>query len=590
VTRRVVRMLQVASRGGWRLVFVLIAIAALILGYVGFATELTPGGEYSDRPLDLAYYDLQLFVLGAPPLDNGGDFPVTLQIARFAAPAVTVYALIQAARALFAAQLLRFRTRHQRRHAIVCGDTLIADALVDRLTQQHAQVVVVRNAPAAPAAPRPGVLAVAGSPTSAGVLTDAGIEHAAVLYVCTGDGGQNLNIADLAGQLRGGAGDPLQVHVQADDPELCLALQARQLGRPTAGSTEVSFYSPDELAARRLLERHPPPEGAGERPPTVMVVGASWFAMALIVELARHWRVAGRERHGRLPVALVDERASHLDERLGRLYPFLREVCDFTTYEADVAGLLDGDLPGESPDRVYLCCERDAVSLKLALTMDQFWRHGAQSVVVCLRQTGRLGAVFDASRPDPLLDDVSGAITFFDAVQTGSDPRLIEDSLIERLARAVHEHYFLEQQRLGVPVGASRAMRPWSELDDDLKAANRHQATHVGAKLRAVGCALAPNPIWRAAESFDQATVTYLAEMEHERWSDWMVRQGWSYGAARDEAGKHHPDLVAWADLDDRTRQKDVRVVTTLPAILSDAGFQIVRIGARAPTPPVVSG
>jgi voltage-gated potassium channel Kch len=582
VARRVVRMLQLAYRGGWRLVFVAIAIAALVLGYVGFSAHLGPNGEYSDHPLDLAYYDLQLFVLGAPPLDNGGDFPLTLQIARFAAPAVTVYALIQAARALFAAQIMRFRTRHLRRHPIVCGDSLIADALIDRLVQQHDHVVVVRTAPGPP---RPGVLAVAGSPTSADVLTDAGIEHAAVLYVCTEDGGQNLNIADLAGQLRGGGAVPLHVHVQVDDPELCLALQARQLGRSTADGAEVSFYSPDELAARRLLERHPPPSGDGTRPPTVMVVGASWFAMALIVELARHWRLEGLDAYGRLPVALVDERARDLDERLSRLYPFIREACEFTAYEADVAELLDGDLPGESPDRVYLCCEQDAVSLKLALTMDQFWRRGTQSVVVCLRQTGRLGAVFDATRPDPLLDDVSGAITFFDAVQTGSDPRLIEDSLIERLARAVHEHYFLEQQRLGVPVGATPAMRPWSELDDDLKAANRHQATHVGAKLRAVGCALAPNPIWRDPETFDRSTVTHLAEMEHERWSDWMDRRGWTYGPARDEARKLHPDLVDWTELDDETKQKDVRAVTTLPAILSDAGFQIVRIGTPAPAP-----
>jgi hypothetical protein len=373
----------------------------------------------------------------------------------------------------------------------------------------------------------------------------------------------------------------LRVHVQVDDPELCLALQARQLGRPTAGHTEVSFYSPDELAARRLLEAHPPPGGADGRPPAVMVVGASWFAMALIVEIARDWRVRGRDEYGRLPVALVDEHAAALDERLGRLYPFLRDTCDFTAYSADVAGLLDGDLPGESPDRVYLCCEQDAVSLKLALTMDQFWRRGSQSVVVCLRQTGRLGAVFDATRPDPLLDDVSGAITFFDAVQNGSDPHLIEDSLIERLARAVHEHYFLEQQRLGVPVGATPAMRPWSTLDDEFKAANRNQATHVGAKLRAVGCALAPNPIWRDPERFDQATVTYLAEMEHDRWSEWMRQHGWSYGPERDETAKRHPDMVAWAALDDETKHKDVRVVTTLPAILSDAGFQIVRIAAQ---------
>ena len=83
----------------WLVIFISIAAASLILGYRGFAEYVPNLPGFSPRRLDLIYYDLQLFVLGSPPLDQGGSLPPPLQIARFTAPAVTVYALIEAARA-----------------------------------------------------------------------------------------------------------------------------------------------------------------------------------------------------------------------------------------------------------------------------------------------------------------------------------------------------------------------------------------------------------------------------------------------------------------------------------------------------------
>lgn len=120
-----------------RVGFALIGFTALICGYLGLAEHLESSQEFANDPWDLIYYDLQLFVLGSPPLDSGGQFPLTLQIARFAVPAVTIYALVEAGRLIFAAEARRLRTRMVRRHAIVCGDTMIAALLTRRMTTRN---------------------------------------------------------------------------------------------------------------------------------------------------------------------------------------------------------------------------------------------------------------------------------------------------------------------------------------------------------------------------------------------------------------------------------------------------------------------
>lgn len=58
-----------------RLTFALAGVVAFVCGYVGLHQHLSSSTEYGHTPFDLFYYDLQLFVLGAPPLDGGGPFP-----------------------------------------------------------------------------------------------------------------------------------------------------------------------------------------------------------------------------------------------------------------------------------------------------------------------------------------------------------------------------------------------------------------------------------------------------------------------------------------------------------------------------------
>ena len=189
-----------------------------------------------------------------------------------------------------------------------------------------------------------------------------------------------LAVSEVPRRRRGA----LEVHVQIDDPEFCLALQARRLGQPPSARLDLNFFSAHELAARTLLARQPPPT-VPDRAPLFMIIGASWFGLALAVELARHWRLLDPHRERPMELVLVDREAGAAVTRLHRRYPFLATVCRFTSHERDIGNLLDGDLPDEPPDRVYLCADDEEAALKLALTMDHFWHRGPRSLVVDLK-------------------------------------------------------------------------------------------------------------------------------------------------------------------------------------------------------------
>src|SRR5262249_13183784 len=152
------------------------------------------------RPVDLAYYDLQLFVLSPNPLQaKSGPYPLTLEFARFAAPAVTVYAFVETVRLLFAAEFRRRRARNARGHVLVCGEAPLPEILSRRLRSAGRLVVDVRSGPYASTTRPAGQLLVLGDPRDPAVLKAAGVSRATALYACDEDSTTNIAIALAAG-------------------------------------------------------------------------------------------------------------------------------------------------------------------------------------------------------------------------------------------------------------------------------------------------------------------------------------------------------------------------------------------------------
>jgi RyR domain len=180
-----------------------------------------------------------------------------------------------------------------------------------------------------------------------------------------------------------------------------------------------------------------------------------------------------------------------------------------------------------------------------------------------------------------LLDDVEGRLTVFDVMEEACVPGRISADLNDRLARAIHRGYLEMCAARGDSPEHNRSMLPWEELPDQLRQSNFAQASHIGVKLSRIHCILTPESDPPHDFAFTDCEIQLLAQMEHERWALERQSAGYEYGPSRD--ARHYPDLVAWNQLSERARDIDRDAVRRIPAILEQAGFQILRLPRQSP-------
>jgi len=156
---------------------------------------------------------------------------------------------------------------------------------------------------------------------------------------------------------------------------------------------------------------------------------------------------------------------------------------------------------------------------------------------------------------------------------------VIDDDVVERIARVIHERYLAEQTGNGVAIGSSPVMVSWADLDEDLRDANRAQARDIEAKLARIACTVGPAGTDETPFAFTATELETLAVDEHSRWSDQRRAAGWSYGPVRDDKARHHPSLVPWDRLSESERDKDRTAVAGIPSVLAAAGLRAHRGG-----------
>ncbi|GAA1810788.1 hypothetical protein GCM10009682_35470 [Luedemannella flava] len=561
------------------IIFAVLVATSYILGFIGLYQHL----EHKAGILSLLYYDLQLFVLGADPLQEKPDgLPTALQIARFVAPTVAIFAVFETGRVLVFAEYHRRRTRHATGHAVVCGDSPVARTLVTQLRANGRTVVVVAERLVGTTESRQrDLMTVVGDAGDADVLRAAGVPRAEVVYVAAGDSATNLSIAVRASSLARGRETPLAVYAHIADPELCVSLQARRLGLPHPPGVRLDFFNIDDLAARVLFDRWPLP-AFEERPTRVLIAGGSRLAEALLVQAARHWRVGNHRAH---PLLHVDYVAPHADAAVGALtarYPFLRRTCRITPVPVELTIALAGGALGTPHDQSFLCYREESHGLKVALTTHRLWHGGPGSVFVPLYQLTDLSVAFDGADTYQLLDEVQGCLRLFGMIEAACDPVLIGEDLVERLARLIHEHYVARSRAAGDGPRDSELV-DWEHLDPERRRANRDQAHDIGSKLLAIGCVVVPRvdggPLFQLTED----EIDQLAALEQQRWKEDKELAGWQYGDDRDDEGRRSPYLLDWWDMPEGARRKDRDAIRVLPDILADGGFEIVRLTNRAP-------
>ena len=152
---------------------------------------------------------------------------------------------------------------------------------------------------------------------------------------------------------------------------------------------------------------------------------------------------------------------------------------------------------------------------------------------------------------------------------------VIDDSLNE-FARVIHETFVEKRKKEGRSL-ADPSMKPWQELDPDLKESNWQQAEHIRFKLRAINChagQLQERPTITGVsestvDSIGDRDALKLARIEHRRWLTERSLAGWKKGHTKDVGRRIHPDLKSWEELTEAVRQYDVDAVKLIPELLA---------------------
>ncbi|MDQ3898133.1 MAG: RyR domain-containing protein, partial [Actinomycetota bacterium] len=297
---------------------------------------------------------------------------------------------------------------------------------------------------------------------------------------------------------------------------------------------------------------------------------------ALVVHAARRWAREPASTARRLTVTLVGTGAEEAARDLARRYPRLEQVCDVRARDVrlDSADFEHGaDLDGTDVTAAYVTLEDDASGLEAALRLSRAVPR--TRVVVLTTEHAGLAALVGEAR------SAHSPIALFDVLGRSARPEILLNGTNELLARAIHHNYVRAQQAAGRTAAQNPSLRGWDELPESTKEANRAQAADVGTKLAAVGCRIRPWTDWTSdGFSFTPEEIERMAELEHERWRRDRAADGWTFGPTRDDRGKTTPYLVPWSELAEDVKDYDRAAVRALPELLTDAGYEIVRMPA----------
>jgi voltage-gated potassium channel Kch len=590
---RVARRLRRARREEWLPRWQAVQPTLIVVSVVGVLVLGTIGAhrENPDFSLfDCFYLALSLFTLGGtmdPPL------PIELQIARVVAPIITGYAVVKAILVLFRDNLQLVHVGlFARRHVVLAGLGSKGSRLAQALDDANYRVVGVERdltSPAVAGCRDRGISVLRGDARDHLVLRRAQLARADHMFVACGDDRIDMDVAAAAETLVGGEAentarlDPLVIFVAVDDLRLWRSLSTERLTTTHRSATRLELFHVHESAARVLVDRYPP-FPAREHSHAVFV-GIDGIGEALVLQLARLWLAERPDQYARLQVSLLGPAAdSDLAYLLSR-YPGLVDMCDVHPRASSLQDPDLGDAMAEASraagtiSSVYVCHSDEGQALAIALALRKLGPVEGTRIVVAVQDqnAGMANALTHALGEQEQLVP-------FGVLTAALDSELLFGGLNELLARAKHREYLESQQRAGETSASNSSLVPWDELAPRLKTENRRFVDGIPAKLELAGCTVVPSPLADARNGcfqFAAEMVERLARMEHERW----MRSQTARRASR-------PDLfLPWDQLPTHQKEKDRNPVREIPAMLAQAGFEVIprdEPGSAVPRDPAV--
>ena len=548
--------------------FLVGAIAlTVVLGMIGFSRVFP-----DFNALTWLYMSMQLFLLDPQSFDVSDvlsssespdkGIPWTLELARWMAAAITCYGIFFAMWKFLLHSTGNFKIQKIRGHIIVFGSGSVVNDLINDAIGTKTDCVLLTSCPSligswrkmggrgveiVESADRPDI--------TEQYLKQAGLNRASTFYAFDTVDSENLRAAMLAQSLN----DKVRIVVRQDEPSACGLLQRNGLLLPSKGSN-LRVFSVANTRARLLLHQTP----------------LEWHPLNGLAT----------EVHLVIPCLGLFEKATAIQAALIGHYAKGMRVNLWLDSTAS-RSLLQVDFPGISQ-----CMDVHAIGENGISTIHDISHAAAPGALVTILATNLLPEEgylqtlryrerwspensFRVILKSPLADGdllVSEADYLYVAPQLRglATPDAMDKH--DKAAKQIHDTWHKGNQRhiddalaKGETDEAEALLqkptfKPWNELTEEQKDANRTAADHIEIKIRAVMLDPSQPDLLEAWEKLTLEQLDLLSEMEHERWCAALRLSGYKPGERDDDARKH-PDLIPYDQLDQATRDYDTEQV-----------------------------
>jgi len=418
-------------------------------------------------------------------------------------------------------------------------------------------------------------------PIAMAQIADAtNLKRAKMLVAMRNEFGDNIALTRIANSLET-EGEPIQCKCLIEPYKLRAEFKPSDYFNPQA-LPNIRVFSEAELIARQLVIKHPPDYGVSCQGEDVHILlfGFGAIGQSLLLHIARNGHYKDKVHPS---VTIVDRKINTLWHEFLANYPTVPQWVKVVTKEQRIENISKLDLnnltKGVKPFNIVYACTKDEISnLRIATLCTKEIAQVQKPMVIAIDPPG--GAILAEFKQQ---ENISIFECFSLVEKTGKNEhyqvadRLLED-MDDDLAKAFHLTYRKDEElaKIKDPTRNKPYDKPWEELPEDARDANRSIADHSLVKLRALNLELvqAPEALPFVPENEE---LELLAEMEHNRWWAERTLNGWSYDSKRDDDHKLHPNMVAYSELDEPTKAYDRSMVRTMFELMQKEDWRVVR-------------
>ena len=530
----------------WALPFVAIVYC---VGFYGFsqvctlANEQCSGGTPMLLFLNNALRSFGLF-FAAPEIGGEGIRNPWLMTARWIAPLITVFALTRAFSSRIVEKWQQRKALQSKRHIVVLGD----GAVVRGLLPKQRRIVSLAPEPLM-GLPELNLISITGA---ADQPRRAGVQRAKHVLILGDNDAENLALHHAVAPL---AAAHARVALRISSPVLAARLAAENQFMKTPKGAEVTVVNIEQLVAKRFVQTENLNEAAdlrGLKQAHLVVVGWTGFAEAALEQFVRQspFRKLGVplvsvfcEFPTVAKASLLARLAAMADANIVKLKFY--EAIDLPSHTqiaaAEKQGPVSAILVSDKADDVAATLAfglRKATQLLGKWQAPLYVRLEKLPLIADMLKTDYAKAVDPAAQIIPI-GHGEVALTAQDVFGGNDD-----------LAKAFHAAYLADTK------GSGPAHKPWGELAQTYRNANRAVADQAWARVHSSGFRASPEGgAWTIEQ--DPEKFEALAEIIHRMWVIDRRLDGWRYGKVRDNQRRLHPDLCAFAKLSDKVKELD---------------------------------